>query len=49
MVRFGELREAAGLITDSGISPAMHESLKNAGVNLIIASPIPSEDERNHS
>jgi len=49
MVRFGELRQAAGLITDSGISPAMHESLKNAGVNLIIASPLPSEDERNHS
>jgi hypothetical protein len=49
LVRFGELRQAAGLITDSGISPAMHASLKNAGLNLIIAPPLPSENERIHS
>ena len=37
LARFGDLRQAAGLITDGGIAPKISSELKKAGVNLIVA------------
>ena len=42
LASFGNKRQPAGLITDSGLSDALRHSLKKAGVNLIIAKPIPA-------
>jgi DeoR/GlpR family transcriptional regulator of sugar metabolism len=42
LANFGNKRQPADLITDSGLSNALRHSLKKAGVNLIIAKPIPA-------
>ncbi|MEI8309247.1 MAG: DeoR/GlpR family DNA-binding transcription regulator [Verrucomicrobiota bacterium] len=43
---FGNKRQPAGLITDSGLSPTLRRSLKAAGVKLMIAKPIPKNESR---
>jgi DeoR/GlpR family transcriptional regulator of sugar metabolism len=47
LMRFANLREWSGLITDAGIDPAMRRSLEGAGVQVLVgAGPAPPDGER---
>lgn len=47
LMKFGNVTAWHGLITDAAADPAFVETLRRAGVNVIVADPLPTEGANN--